>query len=123
MRVFDVIRAAEAVRKLPGLQKTRLHLTARDDSAGISLYASLLIPQIGHLDLKNLSPSHRQGPVFLNVLRFLDIPQAVAMAAERSPVVLKQNANDSTSPWTYASAVADRLNWPDGRLTIQQQER
>ncbi len=123
MRVFDVIRAAEAVRKLPGLQKTRLHLTARDDSAGISLYASLFIPQIDHLDLKNLSPSHRQGPVFLNVLRFLDIPQAVAMAAERSPVVLKQNANDSTSPWTYASAVADRLNWPDGRLTIQQQER
>ena len=56
--------------------------------AGIVLYASLFEPDIAELDLSNLPESHREGPIFLNVLRFMDIPQAIAMANERTKVRL-----------------------------------
>jgi hypothetical protein len=54
--------------------------------AGIILYASLFEPDIAGLDLWNLPDSHRNGPIFLNVLRYMDIPQAVTMATERTEV-------------------------------------
>jgi len=50
------------------------------------LYTSLFEPDIARLDLWHLPSSHRDGPVFLNVQRYMDIPQAVAMAAERTEV-------------------------------------
>jgi len=48
--------------------------------AGIVFYAGLFEPDVARLDLWHPSASHRQGPVFLNVRRFLDMPQAVALA-------------------------------------------
>ena len=38
------------------------------------------------LDLWHLPNSHRDGPIFLNVLRYMDILDAVAMASERTEV-------------------------------------
>ena len=49
------------------------------------LYASLYLPSVTRLDLHDLPASHMQGPAYLNVLRHLDLPQAVALAAERRP--------------------------------------
>ncbi len=54
--------------------------------AGIVLYASLFEPDIAGLELWHLPNSHRDGPVFLNVLRYMDIPDAVAIATERTKV-------------------------------------
>ena len=59
--------------------------------SGIALYASLFEPGIAELDLTDLPASHRDGPDFLNVLKYLDLPQAVAMAAERCPVHLSEH--------------------------------
>jgi len=61
-------------------------LAGQHRMAGIVLYASLFEPDIAGLDLWRLPSSHREGPVFLNVLRYMDMPQAVAMAAERTEV-------------------------------------
>jgi hypothetical protein len=55
-------------------------------TAGIVLYASLFEADIAGLDLQDLPDSHRDGPVFLNVLRYMDIPHALAMASERTKV-------------------------------------
>ena len=41
-------------------------------------------------ELHDLPESHREGPAYLNVLRTLDLPQAVALAGERTRVVLYQ---------------------------------
>ena len=54
------------------------------------LYASLYVPGVTRLDLHDLPRSHREGPAYLNVLRVLDLPQAVALASERTRVVLYQ---------------------------------
>jgi hypothetical protein len=83
--------------------------------AGIALYASLFEPDIAGLDLVNLPLSHHDGPIYLNVLRYLDMPCAVGMAAERSQVNLYQ---DSDAGWQFPRAVADKLGWPETQIQI-----
>jgi hypothetical protein len=48
------------------------------------------------------------GPDYLNVLRILDIPQAVAMASERCRVELR-GANEAD--WKYPLQTARNLGW------------
>jgi hypothetical protein len=90
MRVFDVVRSAQALREIEGLGKAPLWMQAHGAMAANLLYASLYVPEVTRLDLHDLPASHMQGPAYLNVLRHLDLPQAVALAAERTRVVLYQ---------------------------------
>ncbi|MGH7169933.1 MAG: alpha/beta hydrolase family protein, partial [Gemmataceae bacterium] len=78
-RVCDVRRALACLRTVPDLKGVPLWLQGKNDMAGIALYASLFEPDVARLDLWHPSPSHRQGPIFLNVLRVLDMSQAVAL--------------------------------------------
>ena len=84
--------------------------------AGITLYASLFVPSVARLDLHHLDRSHRQGPIYLNVLRFLDVPQAVAMAAQRSRVRIYQS---NTGGWEYPQQVARALKWDAKQLVVR----
>jgi hypothetical protein len=86
MRVWDVRRAIQALRQVELLNDVPVALKGQRLTAGIVLYASLFEPDIDGLDLWHLPGSHNDGPVFLNVLRYMDIPQATAMAAERTQV-------------------------------------
>ncbi|MHC4206019.1 MAG: hypothetical protein ACYSTT_15315, partial [Planctomycetota bacterium] len=86
MRVWDVRRAIQALHQIESLNDVPVVLKGHSVMAGIVLYASLFEPDIAGLDLWNLPDSHRDGPVFLNVLRFMDISDAVAMASERTEV-------------------------------------
>ena len=82
-------------------------------------YAALFEADIRRLDLRDLPRTHRDGPYLLNVQRSLDMPQAVAMAAEKSPIVIGQA---DTGGWDYPSAVVQQLGWDNQRLQIQQRE-
>ena len=86
MRVWDVRRAIQTLGQIELLNDAPVILKGDGIMAGIVLYASLFENDIAGLDLQNLTDSHREGPIFLNVLRYMDIPQAVAMAAERTEV-------------------------------------
>ena len=110
MRVWDVRRAIQALRRVDWLDDVPVALTAQHRMAGIALYASLFEPDIAGLDLRGLPDSHHDGPIFLNVLRYMDLPQAVAMAAERSRVRLYQ---ENDSGWRFPQAVAEKLRWPE----------
>ena len=90
MRVYDVIRSAKVLRDIEGMKKVPLWMQAHGHMAANLLYASLHLPNVTRLDLHGLPASHMQGPAYLNVLRHLDLPQAVALAAERARVVLYQ---------------------------------
>ncbi|MDT8303475.1 MAG: alpha/beta hydrolase family protein [Sedimentisphaerales bacterium] len=116
MRVWDVRRAIQALRTIESFKEVPVTLTGRDKEAGIALYASLFEPNIHRLFLSHLPETHRNGPIFLNVMRYLDIPQAVAMAAERSQVRLIQ---ESSSGWQFPQAVAENLGWPDEKFQIR----
>jgi hypothetical protein len=115
MRVWDVRRAIQMLRTLDSASNVPLALEGKGQMAGIVLYASLFEPDIARLDLWHLPDSHRDGPIFLNVLRYLDVPQAVAMAAERSQIRLYQ---EDDSGWRFPQAVAEKLGWASDRFQM-----
>lgn len=116
MRVWDVRRAVQALRSVEPFRQTPLRLQSQGEMAGVVLYASLFEPDIERLDVTKLPTSHRQGPHFLNVLKYLDVPQAVAMAAERSQIVILQ---DEGFGWDFPRAVAAKLGWPADRFQLR----
>ncbi len=112
MRVWDVRRIVAAIRSLP-LKEAKLSLQARGRMAGVALYASLFEDGIDSLELTDLPQSHRDGPDIPFVLRYLDMPQALAMAAERTKVTLRGSTGGQ-----YPIEVARRLKWPDDRIRV-----
>jgi hypothetical protein len=110
MRVWDVRRAVQAVRSAAGMQQAAFFLQATGPMAGVALYASLFEPGVARLNLYRLPTSHRAGPYLLNVRRFMDLPQAVALASTKSGVVLYQTDENA---WGYARSVASLLGRKD----------
>jgi hypothetical protein len=115
MRIWDTRRAIQAVRAIDGLAGVPLWLDAEGEMAGIALYAALFEPGVARLELRELANSHRDGLDVLNVLRILDVPQAVAMVAQNATVRIEQ---EDYGGWDYPLAVADKFGW-NGRIEIQ----
>jgi hypothetical protein len=116
MRVWDVRRAAQTLRGVDGFSDVPLWMQSQRRMAGVTLYASLFEPDVTRLDLHELLASHRDGPYFLNVTRFFDTPQAVAMAAERSRVALY---SDDAKAWEYATRITSLLDLDKKQLQIR----
>jgi len=115
MQVWDTRRGLQALRAAKGMTGVPLWLQAERKMAGVALYAALFEPDLARLDLHSLPKSHREGPSFLNVLKVMDIPQAVAMAAERVPVKLYA----APEAWEYPRGVARALGWDAKRFEIR----
>jgi hypothetical protein len=117
MQVYDVRRAIQVLRSFDGYKETQLWLQSHRQMAGVALYASLFEPDVYRLDLYELPHSHVTGPCFLNVLRYLDMPQAVAIAAERSRVVIYDK---NPAAWSYPQSVAEKLGWDEKQLQFRE---
>jgi len=115
-RVWDIRRGIQALRTVEGMDKVQLWMQSQGEMAANTLYASLFEPEVHRLDLHALPASHMAGPDYLNVLRFLDIPQAAAMAAERSRVVIY---TEDEAPWGYVKSVSQALNWDEKKFQIR----
>jgi dienelactone hydrolase len=116
MRVWDIRRGIQALREIEGADQPKLWLQASGVMAGNALYASLYEPDIHRLDLHNLPASHRDGPVYLNVLRFTDIPQIAAIVGEQSQLRIY---TDKGKDWSYLTAHAKKFEWPEKQLQIR----
>ncbi len=116
MQVWDTRRAVQTVRSLDLLKDAPLWLQSERAMAGVTLYASLFEPDIARLDLHFPPLSHRDGPHLLNVSRYLDLPQVVAMAAEQSQVVIYQ---DGDKGWEWPAQVAQTQGWEKKRLQLR----
>jgi len=117
MRVWDVRRALNALQAVEGLKEVPLWLQAQGVMSGVALYAALFESgKVTRLDLYDLPASHREGPIFLNVLRITDLPLTVPYVAHTSKVVIYDNEADR---WSYAREIADS----DERLKSQLQIR
>lgn len=108
MQTWDIRRAIQATRAVSGLADTPLWLQGHRQMAALSVYAAIFEPNIQRIDLHELPTTHRDGPPLFNVLRVFDLPQAVAIAAERLQVVIYSPEKDS---WQFPQAVAERLQW------------
>jgi dienelactone hydrolase len=100
MRVWDVRRAVQALKANADLKGVPLWLQGKQDMAGVALYAALYEPDVARLDLWHLPPTHRDGPFLLNVRKYLDTPQAVALAFPR-PVKLYVKDEAETRAWAW----------------------
>lgn len=120
-QVWDVRCAIRALRSVEGLKDTKLWLQASRTQAANVLMASLFEDHITRLDLHELPhslmptkkdkdghPISNGEPAYLNMLKYLDLPQAAAMAAERARVVIY---DDDKSAWKYPQEVSEKLGW------------
>ncbi|TLD69201.1 hypothetical protein FEM03_19060 [Phragmitibacter flavus] len=109
-QVLDVRCAIRGLRAVEGLKETKLWLQASRGQAVNAVYASLFEEGITRLDLHEMPGSHREvnAPNCLNVLKFLDVPQAVAMAAERTRVIIYGGEDEA---WELPMGVAEKLEW------------
>jgi dienelactone hydrolase len=115
MQVWDVRRAIQAARSMPAVGNRPVILRAQGRMAGVAVYASLFEPGVAALELRDLPRSHVEGPHLLNVLKTLDLPAAVAMAAERGRVTIRQKEQGG---WEYPREVAAKLGWGEGRVQV-----
>ncbi len=113
MRVWDIRRAVAALRSKELFGDTPITLVGYRDQAINALYASLFTDGLAGIELVSPPASHMTGPDYLNVLRFLDLPQAAAMAAERQPVKFTQADPDQ---WSWATKTIQILGLPSSRL-------
>jgi dienelactone hydrolase len=122
MRVWDIRRAIQATRaRLVGGSNAQpeaqpeVWLRAKESMACNALYASLFEKGV-HLTLTKPSRSHRDGPDYLNVLKHLDVPTALAMASSRSVVAVTESDTALTG---YAEVVGRAIAAGDADLDGQ----
>jgi len=119
-QVWDVRCAIRALRSIEGLKDTKLWLQASRTQAVNSLLASLFEDNISRLDLHDVphslmptsngdaSPVSAGLPAYLNILKYADVPQLAALAAERTRLVIY---DDDKAAWSYPQQVSDKLGW------------
>lgn len=89
LRLIDVLAAARLAVSTEG---TSWKIIGRGQSGVIAAYAALLEPRLTAATVVEPTSSHREGPIFLNVLRVLDIPEALGLLAPRALTVSKAGA-------------------------------
>ncbi len=113
LQANDVRQALQATRQLA--KDAKIELQASGPMAGVALYGALFAPAVDKATLTDLPTTHRNGPYFFNVSRIVEMPQTVAMVAERTPVVLRTS---ESAAWEYPQAVAKKLGWEE-RVKIE----
>ena len=68
-------------------------MIGRGQAGILAAYAALFEPSIKEVVIIDPPTSHREGPIFLNVLRVLDIPEALGLLAPHVKLTLV-NAKD-----------------------------
>jgi hypothetical protein len=64
------------------------------------LYAAIFEPTVARVDLWHPPASHHEGPIFLNVRRHLDMPQALALAfPKKVRVYVEDDAEAKNWDW------------------------
>jgi hypothetical protein len=118
MQAYDAFQAVLAVHRINDLADCPLWVQSHRRMAGVCLNNAIfhLVGAVDRLDLYDLPKTYRDGPCLLNVERLLDMPQAVALAAERSKIVIYQ---DDNAGWEYPQAVAKQLGWDAKQIQIR----
>jgi hypothetical protein len=116
-RIWDVRRAIAALKVQPDLKTAPLTLHGERAAAGIALYAGVFEPDVAAFDLWYLPPSHREAPIFLNALRVLDAPQAIALALPRRVTIHYARAADRAA-WEWPLELQKALGCDGLRVKV-----
>ena len=83
LRLWDVLRAVDVLQAEAAVDPARIMVLGSGVAGVLGLYAAILDDGIHQVTLMNPPTSHVEGPIFLNVLRYLDLPEAAALLAPR----------------------------------------
>jgi cephalosporin-C deacetylase-like acetyl esterase len=86
-RLYDVLCAVDYAASRPSFNG-ELTVVGKGEAGIIGAYAAVLDERVSRVILHSPTLSHKTGPSFLNVLRYTDIPQALALIAPREVVFL-----------------------------------
>ena len=91
--------------------KWRWRGIGRGQAGILAAYAALFEPSISEVVVVDPPASHKDGPYFLNVLRVLDIPEALGLLAPRKLTLVnaKDKAFDRTAEIYKRAGAADKL--------------
>jgi cephalosporin-C deacetylase-like acetyl esterase len=83
MRLKDLLGAFEILRGEAGVNPDRITVLGKGISGAIGLYAAILEPRVEQVILIDPPVTHAQGPIFLDVMRHTDLPEAAALLSPR----------------------------------------
>ncbi|HUY90065.1 MAG TPA: prolyl oligopeptidase family serine peptidase, partial [Pirellulales bacterium] len=116
MQIWDIRRALQALRSIEKYSHAGIRVDGQTDIGMEALYASLFEPPLASISVFVPPQSHLHGFDLLNVLRYVDTPQIVAMAAERQPVWISEIRSGG---WDYSVSVGKSLGWGEKNLNIR----
>jgi len=96
MQLYDVLCAVDYLAAQPFFDGTEFTVVGKGTAGIIGAYAALLDQRITRVILHTPPLTHQNGPIFLNVLRYTDIPQALAMLAPRELAFLTHEIENFT---------------------------
>jgi len=83
MRVYEILRSLQLLRSLPEVDPERITVVGRGSMGVNALYAALLDGAVERVVLQSPPGSHLEGPYYLGILSRTDIPEVVALMAEK----------------------------------------
>lgn len=87
-QVWDVHRASEAARALPGMADLPLHFHASAEMTEVATFAALFEPKLASLTLSQAPREDQAAPDFLNWRRLVTPAQLLKLAEEKTKVNL-----------------------------------
>jgi cephalosporin-C deacetylase-like acetyl esterase len=83
MQVYETLRSLEFLRSLPNVDPSRITIAGKGETGINGLYAALLDGNVHRVALGSPPASHRQGPSYLGILRYTDIPEVIALLRDK----------------------------------------
>lgn len=82
MQVYEVLRSLELLRSLPDIDANRISILGKGTDGVNGLYAAVLDGKVLRVVLHSPPASHVQGPHYLGVLRYTDIPETAGLLGD-----------------------------------------
>jgi cephalosporin-C deacetylase-like acetyl esterase len=106
------VRDISATAAFQAKADSKVRVIGRGRAGILAAYAALFEPSISEVVIVDPPASHRDGPIFLNVLRVLDVPEALGMLAPRRLTLVnaKDKAFERTAEIYKRAGAADKLS-------------
>lgn len=83
MQLYEVLRSLEFLRSLPEVDPSRIIIVGKGETGIHGLYAALLDGNVQRVAISSPTASHRQGPTYLGILRYTDIPEVIGLLGNK----------------------------------------
>ncbi len=109
-RLWDVIATVKYLHDNDSEGRS-WRVVGRGNVGVIAAYAAIFEPAIAEVVVLDPPASHRDGPIFLNVLQVLDVPDALGLVAPRPLTLIgtKDKAFEKTEAIYKAAGAADKV--------------